>query len=184
MDTNLTNANGDLNTRSIWVKLGCFGLFCLFLLIVFLIFFKPWSYIENYQLGYKFDKRNGSITVIPHTGYVGRTPIFEAVNTIDLRPRQVCITVGGPTAAGTGSGANARVLNCKLVEFTPGPAPHYPGLALFLSWHGRADYEDSNLDDLLKIYAYDGSGRTYPFLKVLRELKNDDAVPNQVPVGQ
>jgi hypothetical protein len=163
----------------LWKGAIAFGVLIV-LLFIGLVFFRPWAHIDNYELGYKFDSRDGRITVLrnadktPRAGYVGRTPFFDSIHTIDLRPRQVCITVGGPAAAGSGSGANARVLNCKLVRFNP------DGLDLFLSWHGRGDYHDSALDDLLKIYAYDGSGRSYPFLTILRELRNNDALPDNV----
>lgn len=130
----------------------------------FFVFFKPWAFVDNYELGYKFDMRSGAITVLEHPGFHMVVPIFESVHTIDTRPRQVCINVGADSGT-TGSSANCRVLNCKLVQFDKA------GLSLFLEWHGRDDYSGQTLDDLLKIYAYDGSGKGYPFLKVLRELK-------------
>lgn len=133
----------------------------------FLIFFRPWAFVENYELGYKFNMANGQITVLDRPGYHFITPVFESVHVVDTRPRQVCINVGADT---TSSSANRRVLNCKLVQFDP------EGLMLFLDWHGRSDYYGPAFDDLLKIYAYDGSGKTYPFLVVLRELKSTDEV--------
>lgn len=139
---------------------------------VFFVFLKPWAFVDNYELGYVYDARDGQVRVLPHTGYVARTPFFESVHVVDLRPRQVCINVGGGQGTNTTISANQRVLNCKLVKFNP------KGLALFISWHGRNNYEGETLDDLLKIYAYDSSGRTYPFFDVLRELKDDaPAVP-------
>lgn len=145
--------------------------------LIFFAFLKPWGYVHNYELGYKFDSRDGSISMLPHTGYNPRTPIFESIYTIDLRPRQVCITVGGATNTSTANngGANSRVLNCKLVKFNPA------GLATFIQFHGADDYSDDTLNDLLKLYAYDGSGTKYPFLTVLRELKDSNGV---VPIGQ
>lgn len=122
-----------------------------------LLIFTPWAFVDNYELGYRFNMANGKITVLNRAGYHGRTPIIEEIHTIDLRPRQVCINAGPDTTI------NRRVLNCKLVEFNP------EGLDLFLSWHGRGDYEGDTLNDLLKIYAYDGSDRTYPFLIVKDE---------------
>lgn len=115
------------------------------------------AYIDNYELGYKFDNRTGKITVYDHPGYVIEEPFLVSVHTIDLRPMQVCIN------------ANARVLNCKLVKFNP------DGLDLFLSWHGRGNYDATALNPILMSYAYDGSGATYSFLTVLRELKTDAA---------
>lgn len=135
---------------------------------ILLFIFKPWGYVDNYELGYMFDSRNGNITVLSRTGYHTRAPIFQSIHTIDLRPRQVCITVGATAA----DSANQRVLNCKLVEFNP------KGVDLFLSWHGRGDYSGASFDDLLKIYAYDGTGKTYPFLSISTELK--DATGNLI----
>lgn len=117
------------------------------------------NFIDNYQIGYKFDTRDGKITILSETGYVVNPPYLVKVHTVDLRPMQVCIN------------ANQRVLNCKLVQFNK------EGLDLFLSWHGRTDYEGNNLNEILKSYAYDGSGKNYPFLTIIRELKPEESVP-------
>jgi hypothetical protein len=142
--------------------LGLFGL---------IVFRAAWvDHVENYELGYKFDSRDGTITVLPHTGYVVTAPVLVSVYTIDLRPMQVCIN------------ANARVLNCKLVQFNP------KGIDLFLSWHGRNDYpqggtntdgslSSGSLNAILMSYAFDGSGKTYPFMTILRELKPEETAP-------
>lgn len=128
------------------------------------------NFVENYQLGYKFDTRTGETTILPRTGYFVTPPLLVKIHTIDLRPMQVCIS------------SNARVLNCKLVQFNK------DGVELFISWHGRADYEGpgsgnvSNLDDILEAYAYEGTGRSYPFLTVLRELKTADLETASVAV--
>lgn len=126
----------------------------------------PWGYVENYELGYVWDARTGEILIQKKTGYVARTPVIQSVHTIDLRPQQVCIT----SAMGA-MGVNSRVLNCKLVSFNPA------GISTFLKWHGRGDYDASSLGDLLKIYAYDGSGTNYPFLTINNELKSVVATP-------
>lgn len=128
-------------------------------LIGYRILFLNW--VDNYELAYKYDGRTGKIERLDRTGYIQTPPFLVQVHTVDLRPMQVCIN------------ANKRVLNCKLVKFNP------DGLELFLSWHGRANYDGSRvetggLNDILKSYAYDGSGRTYPFLTVMRELKTED----------
>lgn len=128
------------------------------------------NFIDNYEMGYKYDLRTGKIEVLNRTGYVVTPPVVVKVHTVDLRPMQVCIN------------ANQRVLNCKLVQFNPA------GLELFLSWHGRDDYEGPGnvggsttsgygttpFSEILKSYAYDGSGRTYPFLTIIRELKPEE----------
>jgi hypothetical protein len=141
------------------------GLVCL--LLFGGIFFRACcvTFVDSYELGYQYDARSGRLTHVDRTGYILHTPFVVDIHTVDLRPMQVCIN------------ANARVLNCKLVQFNPA------GLDLFLSWHGRGDYEsagDGKLNPILMSYAYDGSGRSYPFLSVIRELKPEDALP---PVG-
>ncbi len=130
------------------------------------------DFIDNYELGYKYDLRSGRIAVLDRTGYVVTPPLVVKVHTVDLRPMQVCIN------------ANQRVLNCKLVQFNKS------GLELFLSWHGRNDYEGPGnggggtgsvgsettpFSEILKSYAYDGSSKSYPFLTIIRELKPEEA---------
>src|SRR3989344_302406 len=108
---------------------------------------------DNYEIGYQFDSRDGKITVLNESGYYVTPPLVISVHKIDMRPMQVCIN------------ANQRVLNCKLVQFDPS------GIELFLSWHGRDNYPGpgqggtSIFSEILKSYAYDGSGKNYPFLK-------------------
>jgi hypothetical protein len=135
------------------------------LLVLGAIFFRSCcvTFVDSYELAYRYDLRNGQISRVNRTGYILHAPFVVDIDTVDLRPMQVCIN------------ANSRVLNCKLVAFDEA------GLELFLSWHGRGNYrgvtsmgESGNLNAILMSYAYDGSGRAYPFLKVLRELKNDE----------
>lgn len=132
------------------------------------------TYVDNYQVGYKFDARSGETTILDRTGYFVNWPFVVSVHHVDLRPMQVCIS------------AIQRVLNCKLVQFKR----DQEALRLFLSWHGRQDYDgpdtsgsnqhDSNgpaytyFQSVLLNYAFDGSGKDYPFLTVLRELKPDE----------
>ncbi len=121
------------------------------------------TFVDNYELGYRYDMRNGQVTRVGRTGYIVHPPFVVDVHTVDLRPMQVCIN------------ANSRVLNCKLVKFNP------DGLETFISWHGRANYEGtggrSNFNEILMSYAMDGSGKSYPFLTVIRELK-----PEETPI--
>lgn len=133
------------------------------LLIVSVIFFRGCcvTEVDSYEVGYRYDLRTGQINRVAHTGYVVHAPLVVEVHTVDLRPMQVCIN------------ANSRVLNCKLVQFDP------VGLELFLSWHGRKDYsggDGGTLNAILMSYAYEGSGRNYPFLRIIRELKADEKV--------
>lgn len=132
--------------------------------------------VDNYELGYTYDRMNGEIEVLDHTGYVFAWPLIKNVHTIDLRPMQVCITASldGSTTGSSAVASTQRTLNCKLVSFNS------KGLNLFLSFHGRDDYGMRNLPDLLKIYAYEGAGHDYPFLNVLRDMKTEDVVPTTV----
>lgn len=149
-----------------WMKMGIgitvLTILSLLVLIAFRISFV--NFVDNYELGYKFDTRTGQITILKESGYYVTPPLIVQIHTIDMRPMQVCIN------------ANKRVLNCKLVQFDPA------GIETFLAWHGRGDYSSYTNDagvsffaEILKSYAYDGSGKNYPFLKVLRELKPEEA---------
>jgi len=115
------------------------------------------KFVDNHEVGYKFNKVTGEITVLKRTGYHLTNPLTNTVNTIDLRPTQVCI------------GSNARVLNCKLVRFNP------RGLKTFISWHGRGNYNidpsrtiTTDFEDLLMSYAYDDT-HEYDFLIIEKE---------------
>lgn len=148
-----------------WDRLAVGVGICLGVIVVSLLVFRVAfvTFIDNYQMGYKFDARTGETTVLDGVGYYIALPIVVKIHTVDLRPWQVCIN------------ANQRVLNCKLVQFKRDKE----GLMLFLSWHGRRDYEGGSeqtgsFTDILKSYAYDGSGKSYPFLTVLRDLKPEE----------
>ncbi len=120
--------------------------------------------VENYEYSYKFDRLAGKIERLNQIGYIVAIPVLEKVHKIDTRPMQVCIS------------AIQRVLNCKLVQFNPG------GLELFLQWHGRGDYSNeggtredpTTFNEILMAYAYEGSGKSYPFLTIIRELKSEE----------
>lgn len=149
-------------------KLTIIILSLLSLIVLGLLIFRiGWvSFIDSHEFGYKYDTRTGVISAIVgedgkyKTGYYISPPILVKVNTIDLRPMQVCIN------------ANTRVLNCKLVMFNP------DGFKDFLNMHGRDDYYTvsagggkGNLYDILMSYAYDGSDlQKYPFLTIDKEL--------------
>lgn len=138
------------------------------------------DFVDNYEMAFKFDTRSGKVEILStqhpdatgamktgwQRGYIVTPPVLVKVHTVDLRPMQVCMN------------ANQRVLNCKLVEFNPA------GLQVFLDWHGRDDYEgpgsgasaarETPFSEILKSYAFDGSGKGYPFLTVKRELKPEE----------
>lgn len=118
------------------------------------VFYALWvDTVESHELGYIYNRWTGRITRVAHPGYVITHPFVSTVHTIDLRPMQVCIN------------ANNRTLNCKLVQFNP------RGLDAFLAMHGRDDYDLQRLNGILLSYAYEGSGRTYPFLTIVSQLE-------------
>lgn len=132
-------------------------------LLVGVLLFSCWfglfvTTVENYELGFVFDRYTGEIETIEKKGWVVRTPLRYSVHTIDLRPYQLTIS------------ANQRVLNAKLVQFNP------EGLDTFVQWHGRDAGDDLyNLKEILKCYAFAlDSGKDCPFLTVLQEIE-----PNQ-----
>lgn len=156
---------------NIWQKLGIGAAILCGLALIGLIIFRIMfvSYIDSTEMGFQFDKRTGVLSKIDSTGYYVHAPIVVEVNTIDLKPVQVCIN------------ANSRVSNCKLVEFDT------TGWRIFVNMHGRKDYENStmngevtrgSLSDILLSYAYDGSNIKYPFLKIKSELK---AIGQSIP---
>ena len=118
--------------------------------------------MDNYEFAYRFDALTGNVEALknkdgsPRHGYVFAIPFIENIHTIDMRPMQVCIS------------SNSRVLNCKLVNFDS------KGYELFIKWHGRDDYSKEKLESILMSYAYDPSQSSYPFLKIQKELKNQD----------
>ncbi len=128
-------------------------------IIGFFVWYGFWvHFVENYEYGFVYNKFDGKIEPIPHTGWVVRTPWYYDVHKIDMRPYQVSIS------------ANQRVLNAKLVRFNP------QGISTFVEWHGRAAGDDvDNLKEILKCYAFDrDDGRDCPFLTVMSVL-----APNQ-----
>lgn len=146
-------------SEKFWTILGGSLLFLVVTAIV--VRFSCFGYVENYQLGYTFDSVSGKTTLLqypdgtPKKGYIYANPLVS-VYTIDLRPMQVTIN------------ANNRVLNAKLVQFNP------KGFKTFVAWHGNADYSQESLKDILMSYAYDPSNKSYDFLTIKKELKNED----------
>jgi hypothetical protein len=140
--------------------LGCFFVGGL---IGFWIWYANWvHFIENYELGFTFDRRTGQIETLKHTGWVVRTPWLYDVHAIDLRPSQVCMN------------ANQRVLNCKLVQFDQ------KGMAKFVEWHGRAAGDGDYVYEILKSYAFNvNEGRDCPFLIVLDEMRKKPDAASQ-----
>lgn len=142
-----------------WAILGGSVLFLLVAAIVFRL--SCFGYVENYELGYTFDSVSGKTEPLINkdgsckNGYIYANPLVS-VYTIDLRPMQVTIN------------ANNRVLNAKLVQFNP------KGFRTFVAWHGNANYSQESLKDILMSYAYDPSNKTYDFLTIKKELKNED----------
>lgn len=128
------------------------------------------TFIDNYELGFSYDRFSGEIKKLDRTGYIIRWPIKYKIHAIDLRPYQLSITA--TFGASSTSGIPSRVLNAKLVKFNP------DGLMIFVAWHGRdAGDELENLQEIMKCYAFDKeSGKDCPFITVLDELN-----PSQTP---
>ena len=154
------NNESDVSGRSFKAKMGITLGVCVALgLFVFLMWYWMWvTNIENYELGFVFDRVTGNIEVIDKKGWVVLPPFRYSVHAIDLRPHQITIS------------ANQRVLNAKLCRFNP------EGLNTFVEWHGRGAGDNThNLQEILKCYAFDlADGKDCPFLEVIQEI-----APNQ-----
>ncbi len=119
------------------------------------------TFVDNHEIGYQYDQITGEVKVLDRTGYFWVIPFKTVIHTIDGRPMQVRIE------------ANNRVLNAKLLRFRR----NSEGVAQFIQMHGRKDYDDTNLPDILKSYAYENYGensydkeyleRKYKFLEIL-----------------
>lgn len=119
------------------------------------------TFVDSHEIGYEFNKTTGTTIVLDRTGYFFVKPFVTSVHSIDGRPMQVRIE------------ANNRVLNAKLVRFRNSKA----GVLQFVQMHGRQDYDQLALADILKSYAYEnysGEGynkeeleRKYAFLEIL-----------------
>ena len=135
-----------------WIRVG------IITVVIFTLAFASITYIDQHEFAYKVERMNGGrLTVIPAKGYVVVTPLLTSVYKIDLRPRQVCQTMGRVNAHGKQDGVNSRVLNCKLVQFNP------DGLQALIDWHG---VQTGDISPILGIYAYDQLNRPYPFLTI------------------
>lgn len=132
------------------ILLGVVLAIALFIRITF------FNFVDNYEFGYRFDATTGEITPLEQQGYIISAPFITKIHTIDTRPFQVSVS------------ANNRVLNAKLVQFNP------EGYIQFIAWHGRDSYDQIALKPILMSYAFDPSQNEYPFLKILKELKNED----------
>jgi hypothetical protein len=174
--------NLNVNWKKVWGALGSIvGVLIVLAAIGLFVFYAGWvDFVDNYEVGYKYDVRVGKIQVLTNPdgtlekGWVINPPVLVKVHTIDLRPMQVCLS------------PNQRVLNCKLVQF------NYAGIQKFLSWHGRADYEgpgnnvssagsvSNSFAQLLMIYAYDEDPSQYEFLNIIKELNSS----GEIELGQ
>lgn len=113
------------------------------------------AFVDNYELGFKYNKFDGTVTKLSRTGYFLRNPFKESIHSLDLRPYQVTVS------------ANSRILNAKLVRFDS------EGLDKFVEWHGRDAGDNINqLLEILKSYAFAlDEGADCPFLLVLGVVK-------------
>lgn len=164
------NSNTSFKARGELLATVLFSVLALALVgaIVFRIGFV--TFVEQHELPYTYDRRTGEVSVLPHTGYIIHLPFMVQVHGIDLRPHQVLLTVGG--GGPRGSSANYRVLNAKLVQFKA------EGLQEFIRLHGL---QEGDVSEILKIYAYDQEGRSYPFLKVEAQTSGMALAPVSAP---
>ncbi len=117
------------------------------------------TFVDSHEVGYKFNKIKGTLSVLDTSGWHRVTPFVSEVNVIDLRPMQIRIE------------SNNRVLNAMLVQFNK------EGVQQFVNMHGRNDYSPESLSPILMSYAYEGVGsglydkenlqKKYKFLKIL-----------------
>ena len=135
-------------------------------IVVFIIGLIIWraawvTFVEKHEYAFVFDKVNGKVFPVGHTGWVVANPFLFGVHAIDTRPYQVSIS------------ANERILNAKLVKF------NIRGVETFVEWHGRAAGDDvNNLKEILKCYAFDrDEGRDCPLLEVVNVLAPSQGVP-------
>lgn len=115
--------------------------------------------IDKHELGYTFNRFDGTITKLDRTGLIYRDAIKYAVHKKDLRPYQIRITAN--------IDIGERILNAKLVRFNPA------GLDKFIEWHGRkAGGTRTELQEILKCYAFAADGGVNcPFLIVEAEIE-------------
>ncbi len=146
-----------------------------------------WTFVDSYELGYKFDKATGQTTMLTRTGWHRITPFFVEIHTIDTRPVQIRIEANISGSSTSTSGVNTRVLNAMLVRFKP------VGLIQLLEYHGRMDYDQETLSQILKIYAYEGCAtdgyskehlqKKYTFLEIMTTTSTTaDTLQNYLPV--
>lgn len=145
----------------VFVIFGIFLISSIFFRLAFV------NFIDQHEVGYKFNMVTGKMEVLRDKGYIVTSPL-TLVNTVDIRPFQVCIS------------GKSRVLNCKLIRFNPGPNGEY--LLKFISLHGRSDYSAFSISDasqsetdmykIMMSYAYesDRDSISYPFLEIIKEI--------------
>ncbi len=135
-----------------------------------------WTFVDSYELGYKFDKSTGKTTTLTRTGWHRITPYFTQIHTIDTRPVQIRIEANtSGSSITTASDVNTRVLNAMLVRFRP------EGLMQLLEYQ------------ILKIYAYEGCAtdgynkehlqKKYKFLEIMSTTSTTtDTTQNSLPL--
>lgn len=168
-----------------WVTIAIVTVVIIIGLVIYRYSF--WRFVDSYELGYKFDKVTGQTTALTRTGWHRVTPFFTQIHTIDTRPVQIRIeaNISSSTMSST-SGVNTRVLNAMLVRFKP------EGLMQLLDYHGRMNYDQETLSQILKIYAYEGCAtdgyskedlqERYKFLEIMTTTSpTSEAVQDSLP---
>lgn len=144
-------------------------------------------FVDSYELGYKYYKTTGQTVVLPRTGWHLVKPFITQIHTIDTRPVQIRIEAYMSGSNTSASDINTRVLNAMLVRFKP------EGLMQLLEYHGRMNYSQEKLSQILKIYAYEGCAtdgyskeylqKKYKFLKIMSTISpgtTQDSLPAEV----
>jgi hypothetical protein len=126
-----------------------------------LFYFFCLNHIGPASVGIAYNALNGEVTSQKHAGWYITSP-FVRVASIDTRPTQVCLNAG------------TRILSCKLIEFVPEGAEEFVKLQGFRYYDGAVvnnSCHDCNSDMYHILQGYAFSGREYPFLRVIEELK-------------
>lgn len=148
--------------------------------VVLIIFWLGWvTYVDKHELGFIFDRFEGTIEKCERTGYIVARPIKYEVHKLDLRPQQIKITAFFGNNNNE-SGVPARILNAKLVKFNP------DGLDTFVKWHGvDAGDKIDNLRGIMLCYAFDKQGgKDCPFIEVVDEINPSQAQALPLPANK
>lgn len=162
-------------------KIELFGIFFIAVLVIAAVVRSAFFvFVDSHNIAYEYNMQTGGITVFDQTGWFKKFPFRTKIHEIDGRPMQVRIE------------ANNRVLNAKLVAFkrysldSLGKSSiNKEGVEQFVQMHGRDDYSQQKLTEILKSYAYEdytGSGNAvealeskYKFLDIQSSINTTES---------